>query len=104
MSTRAGILPAPQEARERAMGEITLSAQHLDHLLHDPASTYGAPYQRAFAELAASHRGRPVGEIVPLLRTAADRALLGFTGADLIEQAQAISSGAPYELRVRVTG
>ncbi|MER7540979.1 hypothetical protein ABTX77_40440 [Streptomyces sp. NPDC097704] len=86
------------------MGEITVSAQHLDHLLHDPAGTYGTPYQRAFAELAASHRGRPVAEIVPLLRAAADAALLGFTGTDLADQAEAISAGARYELRVRVAG
>ncbi|MGW8353319.1 hypothetical protein [Streptomyces wedmorensis] len=85
------------------MGEITVSAQHLDHLLHDPASTYGAPYQRAYADLASSHHGRPVAEIVPLLRAAADAALLGFTGADLAEQAKAIRTGARYELRVRVT-
>ncbi|WP_030557240.1 hypothetical protein [Streptomyces exfoliatus] len=85
------------------MGEITVSAQHMDHLLRDPASAYGAPYQQAYAELAASHRGRPTAEIVPLLREAADRALLGFTDADLAEQAWAIRSGAPYELRVRVT-
>ncbi|MFD9047855.1 hypothetical protein [Streptomyces zaomyceticus] len=86
------------------MGEITVNAQHIDHLLHDPASAYGAPYMQAYAALAVSHRGRPVAEIVPLLREAADDALLGFTGADLIEQAQAISTGARYELRVRVTG
>ncbi|MFF5922844.1 hypothetical protein ACFY8C_31695 [Streptomyces flavochromogenes] len=86
------------------MGEITVSAQDMDHLLSDPASAYGAPYQQAYAQLAVSHRGRPVTEIVPLLRSAADAALLGFTGADLLEQAQAISSGTPYELRVRVTG
>lgn len=61
-------------------------------------------HQQAYAALARTHRGRPVAEIVPLLRAAADRALLGFTGSDLVEQAQAISSGAPYELRVRVTG
>ncbi|CAM5388673.1 hypothetical protein [Streptomyces tanashiensis] len=41
---------------------------------------------------------------MPLLRTAADAALLGFTGADLAEQAEAISTGARYELRIRVTG
>ncbi|MFB7395167.1 hypothetical protein [Streptomyces sp. NPDC056191] len=86
------------------MGEITVSAQDMDRLLRDPASAYGAPYQRAYAEVAETHRGRPAGEIVPLLRAAAEAALLGFTGADLLEQAQAISSGAPYELRVRVTG
>ncbi|MFB7592369.1 hypothetical protein [Streptomyces sp. NPDC056169] len=86
------------------MGEITVSAQDIDHLLHDPKGAYGAPYQRAYADLAVSHRGRPVAEIVPLLRAAADKALLGFTTADLTEQAQAISSGARYELRVRVTG
>ncbi|MFE6070073.1 hypothetical protein [Streptomyces sp. NPDC056525] len=66
------------------MGEITVSAQGMDHLLHDPASTYGAPYQQAYAQLAASHRGRPLDEIVPLLRAAADAALLGFTGAGLL--------------------
>ncbi|MFE9742667.1 hypothetical protein [Streptomyces sp. NPDC006477] len=85
------------------MGEITVSAQDMDHLLYDPASAYGAPYQRAFAELARTHQGRPAAEIVPLLRESADRALLGFTGADLAEQARAISCGAPYELRVHVT-
>ncbi|MFB8080175.1 hypothetical protein [Streptomyces sp. NPDC056013] len=86
------------------MGEITVSAQHIDHLVPDPASAYGAPYMQAYATLAASNRGRPVAEIIPLLRKAADAALLGFTGADLVEQAKAISSGARYELRVRVTG
>ncbi|MFD7961210.1 hypothetical protein ACFV5J_10435 [Streptomyces zaomyceticus] len=59
---------------------------------------------QAYADLAQTHRGRPVAEIVPLLRTAADRALLGFTGTDLLEQAEAISTGARYELRVRITG
>ncbi|MET9536971.1 hypothetical protein ABZY16_05630 [Streptomyces sp. NPDC006553] len=86
------------------MGEITVSAQDMDHLLHDPTSAYGAPYQHAYTRLAVSHRGRPADEIVPLLRAAADAALLGFTEAGLLEQAEAISSGAPYELRVRVTG
>ncbi|MFI6416835.1 hypothetical protein ACIBG6_05300 [Streptomyces sp. NPDC050842] len=86
------------------MGEITVSAQDIDHLLHDPKGAYGAPYQRAYAELAVSQRGRPVAEIVPLLRAAADRALLGFTAADLVEQAEAVSAGARYELTIRVTG
>ena len=86
------------------MGEITVSAEHIGHLLHDPASAHGASYMQAYADLAQTHRGRPVAEIVPLLRTAADRALLGFTGTDLLEQAQAISTGARYELRVRVAG
>ncbi|MFD3729477.1 hypothetical protein [Streptomyces sp. NPDC058671] len=85
------------------MGDITIHASDMHHLLTDPTSAYGAPYQQMYAELAATHRGRPVAEIVPLLRAAADRALLGFTAADLSEQAQAISSGAPYQLRVRVT-
>ncbi|GAA2770494.1 hypothetical protein [Streptomyces showdoensis] len=86
------------------MGQISVTPEHLDHLLADPASTHVHPYQRAYAELAATYRGRPAAEIVPLLRAAADRALLGFTPADLAEQAQAISTGVPYELRVRVTG
>lgn len=86
------------------MGEISVDRQHLDRLLADSANTYDAPYQRAFADLAATHRGRPVGEILPLLRAAADRALLGFTRADLREQAEAISAGQPYVLRVRVAG
>ncbi|WP_328786272.1 hypothetical protein [Streptomyces sp. NBC_00273] len=84
------------------MGEISIERQHLDHLLADSASTYGAPYQRAFAQLAAAHRGQPVAEILPLLRRAADEALLGFTEADLREQAQAMSTGEPYVLRVTV--
>ncbi|MET9378267.1 hypothetical protein ACFYV5_10795 [Streptomyces sp. NPDC003035] len=84
------------------MGEISVDRQHLDRLLADSASAYDAPYQRAFADLAATHRGSPVGEILPLLRAAADQALLGFTTADLREQAEAISTGQPYVLRVRV--
>ncbi|MGW1930935.1 hypothetical protein [Streptomyces sp. NPDC001919] len=59
---------------------------------------------QAYAALATSHRGRPAGEILPLLREAADAALLGFTDADLAEQARVISTGARYELRVHVTG
>ncbi|MGW1930947.1 hypothetical protein [Streptomyces sp. NPDC001919] len=47
---------------------------------------------------------RPIAENVRLLRADADAALPGFTGADLAEQARAISIGARYELRVRVTG
>ncbi|MGW7458432.1 hypothetical protein [Streptomyces sp. NPDC054797] len=84
------------------MGEISVDRQHLDRLRADSASTYGAPYQRAFAQLAEAHRGRPVAEILPLLRRAADEALLGFTDADLREPAQAISTGEPYVLRVTV--
>ncbi|MFF9431994.1 hypothetical protein [Streptomyces sp. NPDC014746] len=86
------------------MGDITIPASDMHHLLADPDRGFGASYQQAFASLAVSHRGRPVAKIVPLLRAAADRALLGFTGADLVEQAQAISTGARYELRVRVAG
>ncbi|MEV7109125.1 hypothetical protein [Streptomyces atroolivaceus] len=44
-----------------------------------------------------------VSEILPLLRRAADEALLGFTDADLREQAEAIRSSARYVLRVRAT-
>ncbi|WP_412079407.1 hypothetical protein ACLF6K_38145 (plasmid) [Streptomyces xanthophaeus] len=40
---------------------------------------------------------------MPLLARAAGRALLGFSSADLWEQARAISSGEPYVLRVTVT-
>ncbi|GAA3387764.1 hypothetical protein [Streptomyces roseoviridis] len=86
------------------MGELSVDRQHLDHLLVDAASGYDAPYQQVFAELAVSHRGRPAATIVPLLRAAAERALLGFTPADLADQAEAISSGRPYELRIRVIG
>ncbi|MDQ0938398.1 hypothetical protein QFZ67_000103 [Streptomyces sp. V1I1] len=55
------------------MGEINVGRQHLNRLLADSAGTYGAPYQRAFAELAETHRGRPTAEILPLLRRAATR-------------------------------
>lgn len=86
------------------MGEISVDRRQLDRLLADSSSGYAVPYQEAFAGLAVSYRGRPVEVIVPLLKEAAERALLGFSGADLLDQARAISSGAPYELRIRVTG
>ncbi|MDA5284750.1 hypothetical protein [Streptomyces sp. Isolate_45] len=85
------------------MGEISVSGESLERLLADSSGTYGAPYQQAFAELARTHRGRPAAEILPLLAHAADRALLGFSPADLWEQARAISGGQPYVLRVTVT-
>ncbi|MFD8951940.1 hypothetical protein ACFV0B_24135 [Streptomyces xanthophaeus] len=85
------------------MGEISVNREHLDRLLTDSSGAYGLPYQRAFADLARTHRGRPAAEIVSLLSRAADRALLGFSSADLWEQARAISSGEPYVLRVTVT-
>ncbi|MFD6878432.1 MULTISPECIES: hypothetical protein [unclassified Streptomyces] len=85
------------------MGEISVSRQGLDRLLIDSRGAYGAPYQEAFAELGRTHFGRPATEILPLLARAADRALLGFSRADLREQAEAISSGEPYVLRVTVT-
>ncbi|MEU4730796.1 hypothetical protein [Streptomyces sp. NPDC023588] len=84
------------------MGEISVDRQRLDRLLADSGSTYAAPYQRAFAELAEAHRGHPVAEILPLLRQAADDALLGFTDVDLREHAEAISTGEPYVLSVTV--
>ncbi|MEU9419023.1 hypothetical protein [Streptomyces sp. NPDC048272] len=85
------------------MGEISVSRDHLDRLLTDSTGTYGAPYQAAFAKLARTHRDRPGAEIMPLLVRAADHALLGFSPADLREQAEAISSGEPYVLKVTVT-
>ncbi|MCD2469526.1 hypothetical protein MBT42_39105 [Streptomyces sp. MBT42] len=84
------------------MGETSIERQHLDRALADSPSTYGVPYQPAFAKLAEERRGRPIAEILPLLRLAADEALLGFTDVDLREQAQAISTGEPYLLRVTV--
>ncbi|HEY9370879.1 hypothetical protein [Streptomyces sp.] len=86
------------------MGQISVNRQHLNRLLADSAAGHGVPYQQAFAEIAASHRGRPPHEILPVLKDAADRALLGFTWSDLREQAEAISAGRPYTLRVTVTG
>ncbi|WP_329359962.1 hypothetical protein [Streptomyces anulatus] len=85
------------------MGEINVSSRDLGRLLADSTGALVRPYQEAFAELADTCRGMPVSEILPLLRRAADEALLGFTGADLREQAEAIRSGARYVLRVRVT-
>lgn len=85
------------------MGGISVSREHLDRLLTDSRGAYGAPYQEAFAQLARTHRGRPAAEVLPLLERAAERALLGFSRADLREQAEAISSGEPYVLRVTVT-
>ncbi len=85
------------------MGEINVSSRDLGRLLTDSAGTPARPYQEAFAELADTYQGKPVSEILPLLRRAADEALLGFTDEDLREQAEAIRSGARYVLRVRVT-
>lgn len=85
------------------MGRISVGSGHLDRLLADSTSTHDVPYQRAFAELADTHRGRPAAEIVPLLRRAADRALLEFSHGDLVEQAEAIRTGRRYVLRVTVT-
>ncbi|MEW1906518.1 MULTISPECIES: hypothetical protein [unclassified Streptomyces] len=39
---------------------------------------------------------------MPLLRAAAAAALFGFTGLDLVEQAEAIRTGRPCHLRVTV--
>ncbi|MFJ1959007.1 hypothetical protein ACIOGT_39200 [Streptomyces microflavus] len=86
-----------------AMGEINVSSHNLGRLLADSAGTPARSYQAAFAELAESHQGRAAPEIVALLRRAADEALLGFTAADLAEQAEAIRTGQRYALRIRVT-
>ncbi|SCK54080.1 hypothetical protein YUYDRAFT_07089 [Streptomyces sp. ScaeMP-e48] len=85
------------------MGEINVSSHNLGRLLADSAGAPARSYQAAFAEFAESHRGRPAAEIVVLLRRAADEALLGFTAADLAEQAEAIRAGQRYGLRIRVT-
>jgi hypothetical protein len=84
------------------MGRITIPAADVHRLLDDVARP-GGSYQRAFTDLAATMQGRPVVDILPLLRTAAADARLAFTDVDLAEQAAAISQGARYELRVRVT-
>ncbi|AWN32604.1 hypothetical protein [Streptomyces sp. NEAU-S7GS2] len=84
------------------MGRIELDSQALQRLLQQAGESRAVPYQKAFNELARSHRGRPPSEIVPLLRRAATAALLDFRHRDLVEQAQAISEGAPYELRIAV--
>ncbi|MFJ3439225.1 hypothetical protein ACIPMU_37605 [Streptomyces cyaneofuscatus] len=85
------------------MGEINVSSHNLGRLLADSTGTPGRSYQAAFAELAESHQGRSAAEIAALLRRAADEALLGFTAADLYEQAEAIRTGQRYVLRIRVT-
>ncbi|MFD4588956.1 hypothetical protein [Streptomyces sp. NPDC058434] len=85
------------------MGWISIDGSRPDRLLAGGTGGYDLLYQQAYAELAATHRGRPVGEVLPELRLAAYAALLGFTESDLVEQSRAISTGAPYELRVRVT-
>lgn len=86
------------------MGKITVSETELRRLLAR-AGEHGQapePYAHAFRRLADSHRGQPAARIVPLLRRAADRARLVFPSADFQEQAEAISAGEPYELRIHV--
>ncbi|MET7746704.1 hypothetical protein [Streptomyces sp. NPDC005385] len=41
--------------------------------------------------------------MLPLPAEAADRAMLGFSSADLREQAEAIGNGTPFVLRATVT-
>ncbi|WP_329359883.1 hypothetical protein [Streptomyces anulatus] len=91
------------ERAERAHGRDQREQPGSGTASHRQHRHPGTPYQEAFAELADTYRGKPVPEILPLLRRAADEALLGFTDADLREQADAIRSGARYVLRVRVT-
>lgn len=52
------------------MGAISVDRQHLDRLLAGQHQRIRHPHQRAFAEFAATHRGRPADEILPLLRVA----------------------------------
>ncbi|MBK3583074.1 hypothetical protein JHN49_04860 [Streptomyces sp. MBT57] len=85
------------------MGEINVSSHNLGRLLADSAGTPARSYQAAFAELAESHQGRPAQQRHDLGSRAADEALLGFTAADLAEQAEAIRTGQRYALRIRVT-
>ncbi|MFF6903446.1 hypothetical protein [Streptomyces hydrogenans] len=84
------------------MGRITIPAADVHRLLDDAARP-GSTYQQVFTDLAATMHGRPVADILPLLRAAAADAQLSFTSADLADQAVAISRGTRYELRVRVT-
>ncbi|GAA2686959.1 hypothetical protein [Streptomyces lunalinharesii] len=84
------------------MGDIAINRAALDRLLRH-AGSRATTYQQAFDALAHSHKGRPAADIVPLLRQAADEALLGFRHQDFVDQAEAISRGAPYELRITVT-
>ncbi|MEV6048787.1 hypothetical protein [Streptomyces xanthochromogenes] len=81
------------------MGSIVIERTALHRLIADGTSEI-APYQRRYNELGLTHRGRPIEKIVPLLRSAAAQAQLGFKDEDLAEQARAISNGARYELRV----
>jgi hypothetical protein len=84
------------------VGNFRIPRADLPRLLHDPTHP-GTCYQQAFNSLARTHQGQPAAVIEPLLRRAADTALLGFSAADLREQAEAISTGARYELRVSLT-
>ncbi|MGW0673153.1 hypothetical protein [Streptomyces sp. NPDC002746] len=85
------------------MAEIALPADHLHRLLVDSNRPQSRPYQRAYEDLAGSHRGRPITDILSQLQRAATEAQLSFTPAALLEQAEAISAGRPCALRVRVT-
>ncbi|MFB7468251.1 hypothetical protein ACFCZ1_33040 [Streptomyces sp. NPDC056224] len=83
------------------MGNINMNRQHPGSLLADSSPTaYGAPYRHAFSRLAASHRGQPAAEILPAAASGRRRRPSGFTPADLREQAEAISTGQSYTLRL----
>ncbi len=49
------------------MGEITIHPQDLDRLLTDGTSSRPRTisYQQAYVDIAATHYGRPVSEILP---------------------------------------
>ncbi|WP_411107291.1 hypothetical protein [Streptomyces sp. cmx-4-9] len=85
------------------MGHVKVNKNDLSRVLADSQGIHRMPYQLAFAQLADHHHGRPVTEIIPLLKTAARRAHLDFTDADLQEQAEAIRTGRSYNLRITVT-
>lgn len=85
------------------MAKINIDSENLDRLLADSSRPRGESYQPAFEQLALTHIGRPVEEIIVLLKTAAERALLGFTYSELYEQAEAIHTGCRCTLRVVVT-
>lgn len=67
------------------MGTIVIERAALHRLIADGTGAENVPYQHIFNELGLTHRGRPVGQIVPLLRSAAAEARLGFSEEDLAE-------------------
>lgn len=79
-----------------------MNGDYPDRLLTGSTGPRASPTSRP-SRTSQTHHGRSATEALPLPAEAADRAMLGFSSADLREQAEAIGNGIPFVLRATVT-